>query len=212
MKASETLKIMKALSDSSRLSIMQSLIEKPQYVEELSKRFNLAASTVSFHLKKLEEARLIHKVKEQYYVVFYPNLSVFSKSLQDLISFENKEKETQEERITKYKLKVIKTYFRKGKLIKIPAQHKKRWIILEKIASELDDGKIYAEKELDNKISEIFADYCTVRRYMVDEGILTRNKGEYRKNTGVLKSSADLDNPPKNQSLKKSYFDSVKNL
>ena len=212
MKASETLRIMKALADSSRLSIMQSLIEKPQYVEELSKRFNLASSTVSFHLKKLEEARLIHKKKEQYYVVFHPNLNVFTKSLRDLISFENKEKQTQQERIFRYKSKVIGTYFINGRLHKIPSQHKKRWIILEKIASELEDSRIYGEKELNDKISVFFEDYCSIRRYLVDEGILKRSKGEYRKNPEMLNTSDEAGKLPKSQSLKKSYLDSMENL
>ncbi len=212
MKAADSLKVLKALADSSRLSIMQSIIEKPQYVEELSQRFNLAASTVSFHLKKLEEAKLIHKRKEQYYVVFHPNINVFNKSIKELITFENKEKRTQEDRISQYKLKVINTYFKEGKLIKIPSQHKKRWIILEKIARDLEDKKVYSEKELNNKISEFFDDYCTIRRYLVDEKILERHNGEYRKNHESLNSSANQETEEKVLGLEKSFLDSVKSL
>ncbi len=208
----DSLRVMKALADSSRLSIMQSIIEKPQYVEELSQRFNLAASTVSFHLKKLEEAKLIHKRKEQYYVVFHPNLNVFDKSLKELITFENKEKQTQEDRISQYKTKVINIYFKEGKLIKLPSQHKKRWIILEKIALELEDDKVYTEKEINNKISESFDDYCTIRRYLIDERILNRHKGEYWKNPESLISSGYKQTDEKIKGLEKSFLESVKKL
>lgn len=56
MEIAKSIEIMKALADSSRLQALNILMEKPQYVEELAHRLNLAVSTVSFHLKKLEAA------------------------------------------------------------------------------------------------------------------------------------------------------------
>ncbi len=66
MKAEQSLAIMKALADESRLAIVNSLLEHSQYVEEIAKRHDLAPSTVSFHLKKLEQAGLVKSRKEQY--------------------------------------------------------------------------------------------------------------------------------------------------
>ena len=59
----ENIEIMKSLADASRLQVLNSLMEKPQYVEEIAQRMNLAVSTVSFHLKKLEKAGLVYKTK-----------------------------------------------------------------------------------------------------------------------------------------------------
>ena len=81
MKLQESLMIFKALSDSSRLLIVSSLLQKPQYVEELAQRLNLADSTVSFHLKKLETAQLVYKEKQQYYVIFHLNEQIFDSTL-----------------------------------------------------------------------------------------------------------------------------------
>jgi len=63
MEVQQSISIMKALADSSRLMILNSLFEKPQYVEEIAERIDLAVSTVSFHLKKMEEA--VSNVKQR---------------------------------------------------------------------------------------------------------------------------------------------------
>ena len=87
MKIEHVEKIFKALSDRSRLLVVRSLIEKPQYLEELAERLNLAVSTVSFHLKKLEIAGLIWKEKQQYYTIFYLKKELFRKTLEELMDF-----------------------------------------------------------------------------------------------------------------------------
>lgn len=45
-------------------------MDAPKYVEIIAERLELAPSTVSFHLKKLEEAGLVKKSKDQYYTVY----------------------------------------------------------------------------------------------------------------------------------------------
>jgi predicted transcriptional regulator len=180
MNISNSLTMLKALSDSSRIRIINSLLEKPQFVEEIAERLNLAASTVSFHLKKLESAHLISKKKEQYYAIYEVNEGIFNSKLKELIIFENFEKEIQDERIKKYEQKIIKVYFKSGKLIKIPSQHKKRIIILEEIAKNFTTGVQYPESEVNLIISSFYDDYVTIRRYLVDINILSRKNGIYQ--------------------------------
>src|SRR6185369_1749327 len=126
MKADQSLAIMKALADQSRLSIINSLLEQSQYVEELAKRHGLAASTVSFHLRKLEQAGLVSSRKEQYYVVVQANAGIFDTTLRELVSASTTGKELQDGRMDEYRSKVLETFFRHGTLEKLPAQHKKR--------------------------------------------------------------------------------------
>ena len=182
MEISDSISIMKALADSSRLLIVNSLMEKPQYVEELAQRLNLAVSTVSFHLKKLEAANLVFKRKEQYYVVYYLNDRIFYTTLKDITSFKNEYKVVQNERIAAYKAKVLKTFFSKGKLIKLPSQHKKKIIVLEEILKLFNNEKVYPEKEIDSVIENVFDDYCTIRRLLIDNKLMFRSNGKYKLN------------------------------
>lgn len=208
MNVVESIQIMKALADGSRLMIVNSLMEKPQCVEELAERFNLAASTVSFHLKKLENAHLLQKEKKQYYVFFSLNPRIFESTLGQLISFENIEKFVQEERIQKYKEKVIRTFFEKGTLQRLPSQHKKRWIVLEQIARKFEKGKMYSEQDVNAIISEVFDDYCTIRREFIEEGILERDDSRYWLSNQTFDESSKL----RPNSLQHSYQQSIQKL
>ena len=66
---SETLGILKALADDTRLKILRALSERDMYVELLAERLQLSAATVSFHMKKLQAAGLVDSRREQYYIV-----------------------------------------------------------------------------------------------------------------------------------------------
>jgi biotin operon repressor len=180
MGINESISIMKALGDESRLLIVNSLMEKPQYIEELAKRLNLSESTVSFHMKKLENSGLVCRQKEQYYAVFNINKDIFSSTLKDIVSFVNAERPLQDERMNEYRKKVIDSCFSNGKLLRIPSQHKKRLIILEEIIKIFEKEKTYPEKEVDLMLEEINDDYCSLRRHFIDEEMMLRERGSYR--------------------------------
>ena len=75
--------------------------------------------------------------------------------------------------------KVLDTYFENGKLKQLPMKHAKRLIVLEHIAQDFESGRLYSEKELNGIIMRHFDDYCTIRREMVDGGMLQRNQEGY---------------------------------
>jgi hypothetical protein len=179
MKAEQSIAIMKALADESRLAIVRSLLEQSQYVEEIAKRHALAPSTVSFHLKKLEQAGLVSSKKEQYYVVIQANVPLFDTTLKEIVSASPASKDLQDERIDDYHRKVLESFFRHGTLDKLPAQQKKRLIVLEQFAIRFDPERRYSEQEVTGIIKPLFDDYCTIRRLLVDEGFVQRDGSTY---------------------------------
>jgi len=179
MGISENIEIMKSLADASRLQVLNSLMDKPQYVEELAQRMNLAVSTVSFHLKKLERAGLVYKTKEQYYIIYHIRADIFNKTLRELTWFENLEKFIQDERMEKYNQKVLNTFFKKNKLIKLPVQWKKKMLVLDEFVKKFQHGRKYSEVEVNDIIMQSFDDYCTIRRLLIEEKIMRREKQMY---------------------------------
>ncbi len=175
MKTDQSIAIMKALADQSRLAIVNSLLERSQYVEEIASRHGLAPSTVSFHLRKLEQAGLVSSRKEQYYVVFRANDEVFNTTLREIVAAHPVGKELQDDRMEDYRRKVLETFFRHGRLEKLPAQHKKRLIVLEQFARRFVPGQRYGEQEVTGIIVPLFDDYCTIRRLLVDESLIRRD-------------------------------------
>ena len=179
MTQENALKIFKSLSDMSRLRIVQSLTKGEMYTELLAERLGLTPSTVSFHMKKLEDAGLVVSRKEQYYTVYSLNRNMLETSLLDAAASEPEEIDEQQKREREYRQKVIDTFFEYGKLKAIPVQRKKKLICYEVIAERFVPGKVYSEKELNDIIGPIHEDYCTIRRDMISEKILSRNGSEY---------------------------------
>lgn len=186
MEIEKSIEIMKSLADTSRLRVLNSLMDKPRYVEEIAVALDLAASTVSFHLKKLEKAGLIKKTKEQYYIIYGLNEDILNLSLRELTSFNNIEKFAQEERRGKYRQKVLKAFMKNNKLTKLPVQKKKRTIILEEFLKKMKHNTIYTETEINDIILRHYGDYCTIRRLMIEEKMMIRENHEYRINTNYI--------------------------
>lgn len=80
--------------------------------------------------------------------------------------------------------RVLRTFFREGRLTEIPAKGSKRRIVLERIALEFEPGVHYDEKAVNVIVSRFHTDHAAIRRYLVDEGFLTRERGEYWRTGG----------------------------
>ena len=76
---------------------------------------------------------------------------------------------------------MIDAFFEYGKLKSIPSQRKKELIVLEEIAKAFEKGRDYTEREINLIIADFNDDFCTIRRDMISEHILTRDNMIYRK-------------------------------
>jgi hypothetical protein len=83
---------------------------------------------------------------------------------------------------------VISTFVRAGRLTGLPAQHGKRQLVLEHVAQTFEPGVRYPEAEVNVILRAWCADgpvdYVTLRRYLVDYGLLSRADGEYWRSGG----------------------------
>ena len=78
--------------------------------------------------------------------------------------------------------KIIERFMVNGKFATLPVQRKRRKYILEHILKQFDLNRIYTEQEISEKITEFHDDYCRVRRDFVDEKMMYRKDGKYRRN------------------------------
>jgi hypothetical protein len=73
-----------------------------------------------------------------------------------------------------------------GRLRTIPAKHSKLLVVLDRLAQEFEPGTTYPETEV-NKILETFhPDYAALRRYLVENGFMTREEGVYWRSGGTF--------------------------
>lgn len=69
-----------------------------------------------------------------------------------------------------------------GKLKTLPAQRKKKLILLEYMLRGLENGKPYKEKEINEHIQQYHEDFATVRREFIIARFMSRQDGIYELN------------------------------
>lgn len=77
-------------------------------------------------------------------------------------------------------------FIRDGRLVQIPASRSKRLAVLEQIAASFEPGVRYPERAVDTVLRAWHRDYASLRRYLVDEGFMTRDKGIYWRSGGQV--------------------------
>jgi ArsR family transcriptional regulator, arsenate/arsenite/antimonite-responsive transcriptional repressor len=90
-----------------------------------------------------------------------------------------------------FRLKVLNTFLKRGRLRAIPAQRKKRDIILEKILESFEFDHNYPEREVNLILSEFHEDFFTLRRELIGAGLMTRENGIYSRISGVTRVNLD---------------------
>jgi hypothetical protein len=81
---------------------------------------------------------------------------------------------------------VLRTFVRDGRLVSIPAQHSTRLVVLRHLVHVFEPGVRYPEREVNALLAAWHDDVAALRRYLVDEGLLTREAGVYWRTGGPV--------------------------
>jgi len=172
--------LFKALGHPIRLLILNLIQTQPRHGEELALILSLNPATISHHLTLLTNAGLLTAQKDQYYQTYSLIPTALKKSLADMIFFPQTDLPADVEEDA-YRNKVLAIFMRHGRVTKIPAQLKKRQVLLEKIAESFEPGRDYTEREVNITLLDFHDDIATLRRGLIETGLMTREQGIYRK-------------------------------
>jgi hypothetical protein len=175
--------LFKALGHPVRLLIVNLVGMRPRHNAELAEILNLTTATVAYHLKQLEQARVLQPEESQYILNYRLNQPVLSGSLADLVQLPQPALTMNTEQDA-FRQKVLKAFFKHGRLVQIPSQRKKRQMVLEKIVDAFEPGRPYDEMEVNHILLEFHDDVASLRRGMIEVGLFTREKGVYRRVVG----------------------------
>ena len=174
--------LFKALGHLVRLLILNLVRMQPRHGQELAEILRLNPATVSHHLTKLSEAGLLTAEKDQYYQTYSLVGGALEKSLTEMVFLPQPGLKASVAEDA-FRVKVLDTFFKHGRLLQIPAQRKKQLIIYEKLAEEFEPGREYSEREVNLILVEFNEDVAQLRRSLIDFGFLTRNQGIYQRVT-----------------------------
>lgn len=188
----ELLAILKALSDASRLRIVGLLAARPYSVVELSASLDLAPGTVVHHLKRLQAAGLVASRASHPYVEYslhVARLHAVGRRLGEL----DRASETPAQLpgpdgtpVPAFEAKVLRAFFDGDRLVTIPAQEKKRLVVLRYLLDRcFTEDRAYPEKEVNQRLAIFHPDVAALRRSMVEQGLVTRDAGVYRRASAV---------------------------
>lgn len=180
---------LKALSDASRLRIVGLLAARPYAVEELAAALDLSPGTVVHHLKRLHSAGLVDARPIHPYVEYSLRLDALQRLGQQLDDLEHAGEERgaslpgpDGETFPAYDAKVLRAFVVDGRLESIPAQEKKRAVILRFLVDRcFTEDRGYPEKEVNQRLALYHPDVASLRRYLVEGRLMTRAAGEYRR-------------------------------
>lgn len=79
---------------------------------------------------------------------------------------------------------VLGRYFEGRTLTSVPVSRAKRLIVLERLALEFDVGQRYPEHEVNSILGGFHPDWSTLRRHLIDEGLLDRERNVYWRSGG----------------------------
>ena len=171
--------ILRALADPQRLAIAGMLARTDASASALSEALGMPIKRVRMHLNRLTSAGVARVTEARAYRLDRETLRWAAEQVgppRDAGLALGAADDSEEA--------VLKTFFRDGRLTEIPAKAAKRSIILERIALEFEPGVRYGEKEVNVIVGRFFNDYASLRRYLVDEGFLTREHGVYWRSGG----------------------------
>ena len=179
---------LKALSDASRLRIVGLLAARPYAVEELADDLGLSPGTVVHHLKRLRAAGLVDSSPRHPYMEYslqVGRLNALGRQLDDM------QRATEDRAslpgpdgvdLPASEAKVLRAFFEDGRLVSIPAQEKKRLVVIHYLLERcFEPDRDYPEKEVNQRLALYHQDVASLRRYMIDYGLMTREAGVYRR-------------------------------
>ncbi|GAV13176.1 metalloregulator ArsR/SmtB family transcription factor [Paenibacillus sp. NAIST15-1] len=181
----------KALAEPTRVKMLILLAEGERNGQVLAEKLSVTPATITHHAAKLREASLINERREKNTIYFSLNdyflknnaaaaINLIYRGADGGIGMLNEEQQ-------RLRDSVIRNFFSKeGKLKNIPSQLKKKLIILEHMVTNLEAGRRYSEKEINEFIKAYHEDFATIRREFIMHQFLFREKEIYELNPQEL--------------------------
>jgi hypothetical protein len=78
--------------------------------------------------------------------------------------------------------RIIRAFFRDGRLVSIPARQGKRLVVLRELRERcFAEDRDYPEKDVNMRLALVHPDVAALRRYLVDAKLMARSNGIYRR-------------------------------
>lgn len=178
----------KALADATRLRIVGLLAIEERTVDELAALVDVRPPTVSHHLARLKKLGLVAVRSEGNNRWYRLEMDAVSSLAQQVLAGDGLTSigdDVEAAADDAYALKVFRTFMPDGRITRMPAQYRKRQVLVRYVAQQFEADRVYTEAEVNDVIRPIYDDYVSIRRALIDERWMVRDKAgrSYRLDT-----------------------------
>lgn len=180
--ASAPEEILRALADPERLAVAGALATGPKSASDIASALALPVRRVRRHLARLTGVGVARVERDRRTYELLP--VALRRAAQQVgplrepglaLGAQDEKEEA-----------VLRRYFVGGRLREIPAKESRRLIVLTRLALEFEVGIRYSEAEVNAMLKRFHPDHASLRRYLVDEGLLSRERGQYWRSGGPV--------------------------
>jgi DNA-binding transcriptional ArsR family regulator len=179
--AEQLVSFFQALADVTRLKLVGLLAQQERSVEELVAALEVRQPTVSHHLAKLRMLGLVTLRKEGQTHWYSLDEEFVRRMARSVLSVDGLAKLAPAEGGATWERKVLQAFFdpQSGRLKEIPAQRKKRDVVLSHLVEQFERGRRYPEAEINEGLRRFHDDVATLRREFIMTKMMQRENGVY---------------------------------
>jgi hypothetical protein len=167
------------LADPARLKVVAALALGAGTIEEASQLSGLPLKDVAFAARRLARAGLVHR--DGHALGLHTELfGATARAAAEAVPPPEPLSDDPAEDA------VLSAFVRNGRLTSIPAQRAKRLVVLDHLVRVFEPGVRYPEREVNALLAVWHPDVAALRRYLVDERLLTRDSGVYWRSGGYV--------------------------
>jgi hypothetical protein len=89
--------------------------------------------------------------------------------------------------------RIVTAFFREGRLMGWPTRLPAQRLLLEVVQQQFAPDRVYTEREVNAILTPVHADYCFLRRALVDYGYMRRDHGQYQRSVPDLNAPVVID-------------------
>jgi hypothetical protein len=168
------------LAERDRLTVFAAVVLGSSSPATVSARTGLSARDTERALRRLEQGGLVSTVDGW----LVARESAFKEAVREYGSTAPDGRDDLDP--DRAKAAVLRVFVRDGRLVQIPAARGKRRIVLEHLVASFEPGVRYPEREVDAVLRAWHPDHASLRRYLVDEALMSRDKGVYWRSGGPV--------------------------
>lgn len=171
--------LLRVFADPSKLKLLAAVCDEPLPLHTLARVAGMSETKAMRQIGSLKEAGLVSETfaGDGFRWQYQPKalFEALATLKQDAKPTGLSEEWTAEE------AKVLGDFFVNDRLKTIPAQRKKKDIVVRYLAGQFELGRTYTEQEINFKLLDYHEDYATLRREMIDTKLMRRESGIYER-------------------------------